>query len=102
MNFWNLADLKLAAFRPGISSQAHIGSNLIMAFMEIGPQREDSGHDHPFDQCGIVVRGRIEMFVEADRRILRANETYFIPAGARHGWKTFDQPARLLDISAKT
>ncbi len=29
-------------------------------------------------------------------------DTYFIPAGVTHGWKTFDDPARLLDVSAKS
>jgi hypothetical protein len=28
-------------------------------------------------------------------------ETYFIPAGTVHGWKTFSQPAKILDISIK-
>jgi len=29
------------------------------------------------------------------------NECYFIPAGERHGWKTFDNPVKILDISLK-
>jgi hypothetical protein len=28
-------------------------------------------------------------------------DTYFIPAGVIHGWKTFDVPARILNVSAK-
>jgi mannose-6-phosphate isomerase-like protein (cupin superfamily) len=39
------------------------------------------------------------MFVDQERRILNANECYFIPAGQRHGWKTFDQPVKILDVS---
>jgi mannose-6-phosphate isomerase-like protein (cupin superfamily) len=48
-----------------------------------------------------VVEGRIEMFIGDERRVLEAMETYFIPAGTIHGWKTFDIPARILDVSAK-
>ena len=48
-----------------------------MACMEIGPEMEDKGHEHSFDQCGIVTHGEIEMFIENDRRILKAMDTYF-------------------------
>ena len=102
MGFWNdLSLLELREFRPGIKSTAELGDKLVMACMEIGPDREDAGHRHPFEQCGIVIEGRIEMFIGEERRVLSALEGYFIPAGELHGWKTFDLPARLLDVSAK-
>jgi mannose-6-phosphate isomerase-like protein (cupin superfamily) len=99
MAFWELRDLDLEAFRPGIMSKAEIGEDLILAYMEIGPEQEDAGHEHDYDQCGIVLEGRVEMFVDDERRLLRPNEAYFIPSGRRHGWKTFDQMVRLLDIT---
>jgi quercetin dioxygenase-like cupin family protein len=101
MAFWNLGALPLAEFRPGIMSKAEFGQNLIMACMRIAENMEDSGHDHPFDQCGVVIEGRIEMFVGADRRLLTVNDSYFIPAGVRHGWKTLDDPVKILDVSVK-
>jgi mannose-6-phosphate isomerase-like protein (cupin superfamily) len=101
MAFWNLGTLQLEEFRPGIMSKAELGKNLIMACMQIGPGKEDAGHEHSFDQCGIVLEGRIEMFVGQERKILGANECYFIPSGVRHGWKTFDTPAKILDVSLK-
>jgi mannose-6-phosphate isomerase-like protein (cupin superfamily) len=52
-------------------------------------------------QCGVVVAGRVEIFIGDERRMLEAMETYFIPAGVIHAWKTFDIPTRILDISAK-
>ncbi len=101
MAIWNLGTLQLEEFRPGIMSKAEIGDDLIMVCMEIGPGMEDAGHEHPFDQCGVVLEGQIEMFMGQERKILNPNESYFIPTGERHGWKTFDKPARILDISAK-
>ena len=102
MGFWNNVNrLDLQDFRPGIQSRAEFGDRLVMACMEIAPGREDAGHQHPFEQCGIVLEGKIEMFIGDERRVLGAMETYFIPAGAIHGWKTFDLPARILDVSAK-
>jgi quercetin dioxygenase-like cupin family protein len=93
--------MTLQEFRPGIRSMAEFGDKLVMACMEIGPEKEDAGHQHPFEQCGIVVDGKIEMFIGDERSILEMMDTYFIPAGVMHGWKTFEIPARLIDVSAK-
>jgi quercetin dioxygenase-like cupin family protein len=101
MTFWDLATLPLAEFRPGILSKAEIGDNMIMVCMQIAPGMEDTGHVHPFDQCGVVLEGQIEMFAGEARRLLTVNESYFIPAGERHGWKTFAEPVKILDVSLK-
>lgn len=101
MTFWNLDTLKLEAFRPGIMSNAEIGDNLVMVCMEIDQEEEDTGHQHSFDQCGIVIEGPIEMIVGQERRLLNTNECYFIPSGELHGWKTFNKPVKILDISPK-
>lgn len=101
MAFWNTAGLPLEEFRPGIMSKAAIGNNLIMVCMQIDQGKEDTGHEHPFDQCGMVLEGQIEMFAGEEQRVLNAGECYFIPAGVRHGWKTFDKPVKLLDVSPK-
>ncbi len=101
MTFWNLGNLQLEEFRPGILSKAEIGDNLIMVCMEIEAKKEDTGHKHNFDQCGIVLDGQIEMYVGEERKLLNPNESYFIPSGVEHGWKTFDTPVKLLDVSLK-
>ncbi len=101
MPFWDLTALELEAFRPGIMSKAELGETLIMSCMVIGPGLEDTGHMHPFDQCGIVLEGDIEMFIGEEHRRLHSNETYFIPAGESHGWKTLEGRVKLLDVSLK-
>lgn len=101
MAFWNLNTLQLEEFRPGILSKAEIGENLILVCMEIEAGKEDSGHKHEYDQCGIVLSGKIEMFIGDERKILTSNESYFIKSGVSHGWKTFDTPVKLFDVSMK-
>jgi quercetin dioxygenase-like cupin family protein len=102
MSFWdNVNSLSLQDFRPGIRSKAEIGERLIMALIEIEPGKEDTGHQHPFEQCGIVTEGEIEMFVGDHRQVLKPMDAYFIPAGALHGWKTFNSAVKILDVSVK-
>ena len=80
MAFWNLETLELEAFKPGIMSKAEIGQNLTMVCMDMDSGKEDTGHKHLFDQCGIVLEGQIEMFVGNERKLLNSNETYLIPS----------------------
>lgn len=102
MAFWEgVNGLELREFRPGVRSLAELGVGLNMVCMEIGPGLEDAGHEHPFEQCGVVTQGRIEMFVGDERRVLGPMDAYFIPAGARHGWKTLEAPVKVFDVSGK-
>jgi quercetin dioxygenase-like cupin family protein len=101
MGFWDLKTIKLDEFRPGIRSKVESGKNLTMAFMEIAPNKEGTAHDHPFDQCGIVIEGEIEMSLGEEKRLLRPIETYFIPAGTKHNWKTMSLAAKILDVVVK-
>lgn len=101
MGFWNLRTLGLEEFRPGIFSKVEAGSNLVMAAMEISPGKEGVEHSHPFDQCGIVVEGEIEMSIGEGKKLLKPMETYFIPAGTTHNWKTAQSSAKILDIVLK-
>ena len=101
MGFWDLKAMKLEEFRPGIFSKIESGKNLTMAVMEIAPNKEGAAHDHPFDQCGIVLEGEIEMSISEEKKLLSPMETYFIPAGVKHNWKTIASPAKILDIVVK-
>ena len=101
MGSWDLKTLKLDEFRPGIRSKIESGKNLTMAVMEIAPNKEGTVHDHPFDQCGIVIEGEIEMSVGEDKKLLKPMETYFIPAGIKHNWRTIVSSAKILDIVVK-
>jgi quercetin dioxygenase-like cupin family protein len=101
MGFWDLKTLRLDEFRPGIRSKLESGSNLTMAFMEIAPNKEGAAHDHPFDQCGIVIEGEIEMSMGEEKKLLKPMETYFIQTGVKHNWKTTGLPAKILDIVVK-
>ena len=98
MGFWDLKILKLDEFRPGIWSKLESGKNLTMAVMEIAPNKEETAHDHPFDQCGIILEGEIEMAIGEEKKLMKPMETYFIPAGVKHNWKTIGSSGKILDI----
>ena len=69
--------------------------------MEIAPDKERSPSQPPFDQCGVVMEGEIEMSVGEEKKLLKPMETYFIPAGIKHNWKTTVLSAKILDVVVK-
>jgi quercetin dioxygenase-like cupin family protein len=101
MSFWDLETIRLDEFRPGVLSKMETGANLTMAFMDIAPHKEGAVHSHPFDQCGVVVEGEIEMRIGQEKRILKPMMTYFIQAGENHSWKTNSFLARIVDVTVK-
>jgi quercetin dioxygenase-like cupin family protein len=101
MSFWDIKTFKLDEFRPGIWSKIESGKSLTMAVMEIAPGKEGMAHEHPFDQCGVVVEGEIEMSIGDEKKLLKSMETYFIPAGINHNWKTFTSSTKILDVVSK-
>jgi quercetin dioxygenase-like cupin family protein len=48
-----------------------------------------------------VVEGEIEMLIGEEKKLLRPMETYFIPAGVKHNWKTAVPSAKILDVVVK-
>lgn len=101
MGFWNLKTLQLNEFRPGIFSKIESGKSLTMAVMEVAHTKERTAHDHPFDQCGVVLEGEIELSIGGEKKLLKPMETYFMPAGVYHNWKTLASSAKILDIVTK-
>ena len=101
MGFWDLKTLTLEEFRPGILSKIESGSSLTMACMKISANKEGVAHEHPFDQCGMVVEGEIEMSIGEEKKLLSPMETYFISAGVKHNWKTTVLSAKILDVVVK-
>jgi len=41
-------------------------------------------HNHPHEQAGYVVRGRVRFAIDGAERELRAGDGYLVPGGASH------------------
>jgi len=47
------------------------------------------------------VKGEIEMLIGEEKKWLKPMDTYFIPAGIKHNWKTTVLSAKILDVVVK-
>ncbi len=101
MPFWSTAEMQLEEFRPGIKSRVEFGGDLTMACMQIAPGLSDEGHQHPFDQAGVVLAGELEMSIGDEHRTLGPGQAYFIPADSPHAWRTLEEPVLILDLTPR-
>jgi quercetin dioxygenase-like cupin family protein len=74
------------------------GRELVMTRNEFDPAAAVPKHTHPGDEVGYVLEGEITVEVEGKPpAILKAGETFFVPARTVHGAKnTGKTPAKVL------
>ncbi|RMF85644.1 MAG: cupin domain-containing protein [Nitrospinota bacterium] len=98
MEFIDLNAIPAKQLREGIVARIVSGEKLMMAFMDLQPHLSDMPHHHPHEQCGVVLEGEMELTVGEQKKLLKAGDTYFIPSNVPHAGRTYDKPARVLDI----
>lgn len=54
-------------------------------------------HAHPHRQVTYVVSGSFTYFEDGEKRLLRAGDSYFVPAGVEHGVTALEDSV-LLDV----
>lgn len=103
-NVYRHDELETTEIRPGLFGTIIEGdaTTLVRWSLRAGSPRTGM-HEHPeHEQYGLLLSGRLQMFIEDDRVDLRPGDMYWVPAGTRHG-KTLvigDEDAVLLDIFA--
>ena len=89
---------------PGIKrtllQRADVGENreAILGLAEIAPGAAAGRHTHPGIELGYVVEGSASLEIEGETpKLLKAGDSYMIPAGRIHDAKTVgDQPTKVL------
>ena len=54
-------------------------------------------HSHPHEQIGYFVKGRFEMTVGGETRVVEAGDSYYAPSGVLHGVKVLED-GMVLDV----
>jgi quercetin dioxygenase-like cupin family protein len=90
--------LEKREIREGVNLRAAWGENVMMAFINIEPGSVIPPHNHPHEQMGMVIEGKLEFTVGQESKVLQAGDAYLIPSGVEHSVKVVAGPARALDI----
>jgi len=87
MPFVNLADLKESELAPGFRVRFVHSEHMTFAYWTIRAGAVLPLHSHPHEQVANLIRGRFEMTVDAETRVLEPGAVAVIPSNAHHTGK---------------
>jgi quercetin dioxygenase-like cupin family protein len=83
---------------PGVNIQTCAADKMMLSVVDLEPRSVVAEHDHPHEQVGMVLQGRLVFTIGGETQTLGPGDLYRIPGGVRHKVVALDEPARALDI----
>lgn len=84
MPFFDGAKLKKKPLVEGVTIRPMWGDKVMMVIVDIADGAVVPTHDHPHEQTGTVLRGRMELTIGSEKRVVSQGEFYVIPGGVKH------------------
>ena len=94
------SDFKCAGFvepLAGIRVKSVCLDNVMMTYMEFEPNMVLPEHVHPHEQITMIHRGKLEMTVDGQTRIMEQGDVVVVPANVTHRARTLDEPTIAID-----
>jgi quercetin dioxygenase-like cupin family protein len=85
---------------PGVEARLCWTEKMMMALVDLAPHSVVTEHQHPHEQVGMILKGRVKFIIGGEERLLQAGDWYLIPGGVRHKVITLEEPAQALDVFA--
>jgi len=83
---------------PGVIGRSLSGERCTLNRVELAPGSSVPQHDHPHEQIGLVLEGRVMMTIDGVAHDLGPGDAYVVTAGVRHGARVDDSGAVVLDM----
>lgn len=83
---------------PGCRLRTPFGEKLMLSHLEMEPGAEIPWHSHPHEQGGMLIRGRLELSIGSETRIVEPGAMFLIPGHVPHRARALDEPVLVLDV----
>ncbi len=98
MPFIELDEIRPVEPVPGCRMRTPFGENLMLSWLEMDEGAEIPLHNHPHEQGGILLSGRLELTIGQETRTVEPGSLYLIPPDVPHRAVAVDGPAVVLDV----
>ena len=98
MPFIDPASIEPFEIGPGCRLRTPYGQNLMLSYVELDAGAVVPIHQHPHEQAGMLLAGRLRFTIGAETRILLPGQMFIIPPNVPHTVEALDGPARVLDV----
>jgi len=82
----------------GVTRQMFVGDRMMVCRLTLAPHTVTAIHTHPHEQITLVDRGRVDFFVEGERKTAQAGDLLLFPSGIQHGATMLDEEVVLIDL----
>ena len=96
--FVDIAALPPIEIFPGVRIRTPYGKNLMLSYVEIDEGALVETHQHPHEQGGIVISGRMELTIGGQTRTLEPGQMYIIPPNTPHRARGVGGPVVAMDV----
>ena len=83
---------------PGVRIRTFWADKMLLSLVDLDARAVVPLHNHPHEQAGTVVNGRLQMTIADETRWLEVGDTYIISGGVEHMAAAGDEPCRVLDV----
>lgn len=83
---------------PGVRIRTPFGQHIMMSYLEMDAGAVVPTHQHPHEQAGMLLTGRMKLTIGDDERIVEAGAMFVIPPNTPHRAEAIGGPLLALDI----
>ncbi|MCO6457643.1 MAG: cupin domain-containing protein [Pirellulaceae bacterium] len=98
MPFIDIQDYQPIEPVPGCRMRTPYGEHLMLSYLEMDEGAEVPLHHHPHEQGGILLRGRLQLTIGDETRLVEAGAMFLIPPHVPHRAVAVGGPAVVLDV----
>jgi quercetin dioxygenase-like cupin family protein len=98
MPFIDLDKIPPVEISPGVRVRTPYLQNLMLSYLEMDEDSIVPLHKHPHEQGGVLLRGRLELTIGDEVRVVEPGSLFLIPANVPHKARPVGGPVVVLDV----
>lgn len=98
MPFIDLDEVPTIEPAPGCRMKTPYGQQLMLSFLEMDANAEVPLHHHPHEQAGVLLKGKMQLTIGDETRIVEPGALFIIPPNVPHRALAIDGPVTALDV----
>jgi len=98
MPFYIPSEIPATEIIPGCHARLIAGERIMLSVLDMPTGSVLPEHDHPHEQAGMVLEGRLSLTIDGEARVLQPGEAYLVPGGVSHSGFVVDEDVKVLDV----
>lgn len=98
MPFIDIDQIPSIEISPGVRIRTPHLKNLMLSYLEMDEGTVVPLHKHPHEQGGILLKGRLELTIGDEVRVVEPGSLFLVPANVYHKARPVGGPVVVLDV----